>query len=823
MLEDEGANGMEGSVDDMNNTVGLGSKRRRRAQNSPNSPKLQKRTRLNFDHAEDLEMVEDTSTETRHHMASRWGYTTDAAEGPSSDREASNRTSPSTPIRHEASAHRRGKAGRSIYAWVMNPKDEEGHPPHHPDYDPTTLHIPPSVYPTFGHVERQYWDIKRKHWDVILLFEWLRSYVLVGNDAIVAQELLGLPLSSGSRVYLGDPRCAQVPTPTTPYVRTLLKHGYSVAYVETVHDVDDEEDTLFIPDDRSSTTTASGLVRRRMGTILTASTVTDPDLLCSDMPTFCMALRQDEDGQELRFGVTFIDMASGEIYLYGFTDGIALTRLGMLLACTSPTTVVVERKKHVSNDVKRLLIAHTSRVRGCLTVSASLLWKSKHNIALLTQCFTETTWPAVLVEALEQPLVMAALGGLLGQLRRQKILSATMLTRCSYHWYDPNGGTSKLLLYPQTWDGLHLGHDRPTGEYALFRKLDRCATPFGKRLLYRWLCHPLVDSGQINARLDAIDTLYGNKRLVKTLTSMLRSLPDLTRIMSRVRLRSCQAKDVAKAIQGLEHIRALACTLAPSDGKGNPITALVASWPSLDATLERWMEVFDQEEALYANVFIPPTGTYDDYDRSHSALLACIREKDEYLTRIRTELASPAIELRKGTTTDRTRANDYLYIPVNVKIPSTWERYRTKERGRYCPPEGLAIAAALQDAEFAHTTIMQEVARDILDKFDRESTLWTTIIDKVAELDCLLSLAAASESMGVPVCRPTFVEEGRTVVDFQDLRHPFPPDRTTTFVANDILLGGSFAPISLLTGANASGKSTVMRVVCVLPPLMANY
>jgi DNA mismatch repair protein MSH6 len=84
----------------------------------------------------------------------------------------------------------------------------------------------------------------------------------------------------------------------------------------------------------------------------------------------------------------------------------------------------------------------------------------------------------------------------------------------------------------------------------------------------------------------------------------------------------------------------------------------------------------------------------------------------------------------------------------------------------------------------------------------------------ISQLDCLISLAKASGAIGQPSCRPVFVEDERSVLEFEELRHPCLSSSVEDFIPNDIQLGGKNASIDLLTGANAAGKSTVLRMVC---------
>jgi DNA mismatch repair protein MSH6 len=71
------------------------------------------------------------------------------------------------------------------------------------------------------------------------------------------------------------------------------------------------------------------------------------------------------------------------------------------------------------------------------------------------------------------------------------------------------------------------------GEGTLWEVVNHTRTPFGRRLLRRWLCHPLRASSHIVRRLDALDCLQRFPALRRSLISLLRSLPDLERLLPR--------------------------------------------------------------------------------------------------------------------------------------------------------------------------------------------------------------------------------------------------------------------------------------------------
>jgi DNA mismatch repair protein MSH6 len=53
------------------------------------------------------------------------------------------------------------------YQWLQNQKDLQGNPIDSPDYDPRTLYIPPAAWNKFTPFEKQYWEVKHKHWDTV--------------------------------------------------------------------------------------------------------------------------------------------------------------------------------------------------------------------------------------------------------------------------------------------------------------------------------------------------------------------------------------------------------------------------------------------------------------------------------------------------------------------------------------------------------------------------------------------------------------------------------------------------------------------------------
>ena len=130
---------------------------------------------------------------------------------------------------------------------------------------------------------------------------------------------------------------------------------------------------------------------------------------------------------------------------------------------------------------------------------------------------------------------------------------------------------------------------------------------------------------------------------------------------------------------------------------------------------------------------------------------------------------------------------------------------------RWITPETAPKIRALQEARERHFVAKRAFFGTLLVEFDKDRTEWLKAVTVIAELDCLVSLAKSSADMGVPNCRPTFVESPEAFIDFTELRHPSMCLRAD-FIANDVQLGGQAARQVLLTGPNMAGKSTLLRM-----------
>ena len=93
-----------------------------------------------------------------------------------------------------------------------------------------------------------------------------------------------------------------------------------------------------------------------------------------------------------------------------------------------------------------------------------------------------------------------------------------------------------MVLDATTLSNLEMLQNSGSGssEGTLLEALDRCVTPFGRRLFKHWLCAPLCNVDAINARLDAVEDLHAHDDVTTEASAMLRKLPDLEKQLNRI-------------------------------------------------------------------------------------------------------------------------------------------------------------------------------------------------------------------------------------------------------------------------------------------------
>ncbi|KAJ5565017.1 DNA mismatch repair protein msh6 [Penicillium frequentans] len=730
---------------------------------------------------------------------------------PRKERVVETKSASKTPARKEK-AHVKEPEDR--YPWLANIKDIDGNPQGHPEYDPRTIYIPPLAWSKFSPFEKQYWEIKQKFWDTVVFFKKGKFYELYENDATIGHQLFDLKLTD--RVNM---RMVGVPEMSlSHWANQFVAKGFKIARV-------DQSESALGKEMRERDAKKGGkedkIIKRELACVLTTGTLVEGSMLQDDMSTYCVAIKEAIVDDLPAFGIAFVDTATGQFFMSEFVDDVDLTKFETFVAQTRPQELLLE-KSCVSTKTMRILKNNT----GPTTLWNHLkpgreFWEADITLKELeaAEYFVSPddenikAWPETLRQAREKELVMSAFGALVQYLRVLKI-DQDLITIGNFTWYDPIKKASSLVLDGQTLINMEIFANSYDGgiEGTLFQLLNCCITPFGKRTFKQWVCHPLMDAKRINARLDAVDALNADPSIRDQFSSQLTKMPDLERLISRVHAGQCKAQDFVRVLEGFEQIEYTMGLLKESGAGEGIIGQLISGMPDMTELLGYWKTAFDRPKAKENGILVPEPGVEEDFDNSQAVIEQLHKDLDNILKKSRRDLGSTSICYR-----DNGKEIYQLEVPVKVKnIPKNWDQMSaTKQVKRYYFPELRSLIRKLQEAQETHSQIVKEVAGRFHARFDEHYGTWLAAVRIISQLDCLISLAKASSSLGQPSCRPVFVEDERSVLEFEELRHPCLLSSVEDFIPNDVKLGGNKPNIDLLTGANAAGKSTLLRMTCV--------
>ncbi|OLN92779.1 DNA mismatch repair protein msh6 [Colletotrichum chlorophyti] len=800
-------------VSDESDVATRSKKRKRRDTTKPTQPRKKSTISSPSKEEDDEDRNDDEATDDipSTSTAQQWRYDPDNVSPTATRRTAPLASRRPQITKGKEKAHTKEPEDR--YPWLANLVDINRNPPGHPDYDPSSVYIPPLAWNKFSAFEKQYWEIKQKLWDTVVFFKKGKFYELYENDATIGHQLFDLKLTD--RVNM---RMVGVPESSLDmWVNQFVAKGYKVARVDQMESALGKE--MRERDDAAAKAKkADKIIRRELACILTGGTLVDGSMLQDDLATYCASIKESLIDGKPAFGITFVDCATGQFFVSEFEDDVDLTKFETFVAQTNPRELILE-KSNISAKAVRILKNNTSPMTiwnylksGSEFWDADMCRRELESNGYFTKDGGEDVWPESLAQAKDKPLLMSAFGALVHYLRVLK-LEGNLLSQGNFEWYTPIRRNGTLILDGQTLINLEIFSNTANGgpEGTLFTLLNRCVTPFGKRLFRQWVCHPLCDIQRINERLDAVDMLNSDRGVREQFSSQMTKMPDLERLISRIHAASCKPEDFVRVLEGFEQIEYTMSLLSAFGGGNGLVDRLLASMPNLTDPLSYWKTAFDRTRARDDKILIPERGIEEDFDNSQDRIAEIKEELQTLLGKKKSELKCKTLKF-----TDIGKEIYQIEAPKAVKVPSNWRQMSaTASVKRYYFEELTDLVRELQEAEETHSQISKEVAVRFFHRFDTDYETWSQSIRIISQLDCLISLARASSSLGEPSCRPEFVDQERSVIGFEELRHPCMLNTVADFIPNDVQLGGDSAKINLLTGANAAGKSTVLRMSCI--------
>ncbi|KAI8805196.1 DNA mismatch repair protein msh6 [Cladochytrium replicatum] len=716
------------------------------------------------------------------------------------------------------------------YGWLVDVRDAEGRRPSDPEYDVRTLLVPQSAWKSFTDFERQFWEIKSQHWDTVVFFKKGKFYELYENDADIGHQQFDLKLTD--RVNM---KMVGVPEKSFEYwAAQFIAKGHKVAKV-------DQMETAVGKSLRERKDKGSGtekVIRRQLTSVLTAGTLIDSSLLTQDMHTYCMAVKESDMSESSgpTFGICFVDTSTAEFSLCQFVDDAERTQFETLLLQLKPKELVLE-KSRISTKTNRIIKNSLERPQVNHLKPELEFWdaeKTKQEI-LFSRAFTggdgeadgdtmmknETeSWPQALREMESKELALSAFGGLMFYLRSLKI-DKDLLSAKNFEIYDPIRHSTSLILDGQTLVNLEIFENSvdnsDTG--TLFKLLNQCQSPMGKRMLKGWVCHPLRSAVAISDRLNAIDDLNDIVGVQMSLQTTLRSLPDLERSIARIHGGTCKVKEFVAALSAFEKLVELYESVEPYIKEFHSRRLAQICQEGIPDVLRKQLEffktAFDHNEAVQNDAIAPHPQHDEDYDNAQGEVDRIEKQFEQHRVEQSQKLG---VRLSEISYKDMGKELFQLELPAKVKVPKDWTvMSQTQKVYRYWNPFISPLVTEMAEAKEIRDEALRNIKSNFFKKFDENFPEWLKVVRNVAELDCFICLAQTKSCFGAPVCRPEFVLNGPPVLELEEARHPcLVQSAGSDFIPNDTAIGGEDGRnIILLTGPNMGGKSTLLRQTCI--------
>ncbi|XP_004590719.2 DNA mismatch repair protein Msh6 isoform X1 [Ochotona princeps] len=773
--------------------------------------------------------------------------------------------------------------------WLKKEKRRDAYRrrPDHPDFDASTLHVPEDFLNSCTPGMRKWWQIKAQNFDLVIFYKVGKFYELYHMDALIGVNELGLVFMKGNWAHSGFPEIA-----FGRYSDSLVQKGYKVARVE-------QTETPEMMEARcrkmAHISKHDKVVRREICRIITKGTQTysvlegDPS---ENYSKYLLSLKEkeaDSSGHTRVYGVCFVDASLGKFFLGQFSDDRHCSRLRTLVAHYPPVQVLFE-KGNLSMETKSVLKGSLSSCLQEALIPGSQFWDAGKTLRTLLEegYFTEKVnvdsgvmLPQVLKGMTSESdsigltpgenseLALSALGGCVFYLKKC-LIDQELLSMCNFEEYIPLDSdvvstarpdaifkpSQRMVLDAVTLNNLEIFLNGTNGstEGTLLERIDSCCTPFGKRLLKHWLCAPLCNPYAISDRLDAIEDLMAVPEKVSEVVDLLKKLPDLERLLSKIHnvgslLKSQNHPDsraimyeettyskkmIIDFLSALEGFKVMCKIIeimedAVSDFKSNLLKQVItlqtknpaARFPDLTAELHRWDTAFDHDKARKTGLITPKAGFDSDYDQA----LADIKENEqsllEYLEKQRSRLGCRTI-VYWGIGRNRYQ----LEIPENFTTRNLPEEYELKSTKKGCKRYWTKTIekklASLINAEERRDVSLKDCMRRLFRNFDKNYKNWHSAVECIAVLDVLVCLANYSRGGDGPMCRPVILLPGEDTLPFLELKGSRHPCITKTFfgddfIPNNILIGceedeeNHKAYCVLVTGPNMGGKSTLMR------------
>ncbi|HRX09995.1 MAG TPA: DNA mismatch repair protein MutS [Draconibacterium sp.] len=622
---------------------------------------------------------------------------------------------------------------------------------------------------------KQYYNIKEKHPDAVLLFRVGDFYETFGEDAIKTAGILGITLTrraNGAASYVelaGFPHHA-----LDTYLPKLVRAGQRVAICEQLEDPK----------------LTKNIVKRGITELVTPGVSINDNILENRENNFLASVHFDKKIA----GVAFLDISTGEF----LTAQGKFEYIDKLLSSFQPKEVLFQRGRG----------KEFNEIFGSKYYTFNLEdWVYTDDAATdrLKRHFETTSLKGFGVQGMQLAIISA--GAILHYLditqhnRLSHISNLSRIEEDHFVWLDRFTIRNLELFSPIQENGK-----------SLIDVIDKTISPMGSRLLKRWMALPLKDIEPINKRLDVVELFLKNPEIKEVIDEQLRQIGDLERLISKVAVGRINPREVVQVKHALNAIIPIkhACSaienvalnrfseqLNPCDLIRDKIQKEIISDPPTAINKGRVIakgisqELDDLREIAY----------------SGKDFLAKIQKRESEKCGI------PSLKISFNNVFG-------YYIEVRNthkdKVPADWIRKQTLVSAeRYITEELKEYETKILGAEEKIQSLETKIFADLVFALSEYISAIQLNSNILAQIDCLLSFSVCAGSYGY--FRPTINDS--TTINIKNGRHPVIEHQLPigeSYISNDVFLDQENQQIIIITGPNMAGKSALLRQTALI-------
>lgn len=680
------------------------------------------------------------------------------------------------------------------YEFLVDVRDKNKRRKGDSGYDPTKLYIPNSFYSKFTPFEKQFWDIKSEYYDTVIFFKKGKFYELYEDDADIASRLFDLKVTERVNMKMaGFPESSyQV------WESKFLKNGYKIGRVEQsensigkkIREISEIKEKIsdckvgVHGDKRGSLRTGDKIIARELCEVITQGTIYNNEFFSESHSQYLGVILENgpcscenpDSSHKYNFSILLYEASLNKMIVKSFCDTLDLNGIKTLFVQYNIREVII----NFDLKIPKGIIRHKP-ISGISGISRKGDFSTEGEF----NCYS----------ALVNYFIL---------LRREMCLDRAVIAYFPVvsDFMELDGSTLTNL------DILINNYDH-SENYTLFKAINYCSTPFGARLLRKWLVNPFNSLVKINERRNLTKIFSEDPDgSLDTLIRDLVRLGDVERFHGKLSSATPALRDLCGFVDSLSRVSSALNSLGLFLDSSSKISKLNLIFDHIKISSEFSMELnsilanFKELYKIVENEIIPGNKNDELYilESKKIEISKCL---EAYLDSLKEKLGEPLCWKSVGKEIYQIEASSTVKMPPEFFVVST-----TKGTVRYYSKNLKDLITQFVENDERIFQSRNSILRRTIDYFIQYNSNIHKMISYISEIDCLISFSKFNRLNNA-------VEP--ELFHFSDSTKKFVIKNMGSPIYRDYIKN-SFCPlnsISLITGPNMGGKSSFLRSICL--------